>query len=534
MLASGKSAWGRFNRASIPIALVLLAVVACLVRANGIPAVQGTMGRDEARLALAARGILDHGLPIMGDGFLYTRGLLPAYLNALTFAVLGSSDQAARMSDLVFSTLLVVAVYQLGRLAGGPRPALAAALIVAFSPPLVLQAREAWLYSTFLLWLTLAVGWLVRDAPGDRLRAGLAAVAALLSHELAVLFVPVALLIDLGRAWHARQARRRAGVTAGALPHVTDRTWPRSGRMVLVFWALLLVGVGTVGALSMLLRSQTLGGPTVEIQEYLRPGFDLRGLTLSFGILGRWHPWLLPVAVLGFPWSRRSWRAFVAGRGLMPCLLMAVVVICFNSFGLVRRGESRYMLAAVPFLAVAAAVALDRLGPPLITALTGWRMRGQMRQLVRVLLLTLLVAANFDPVRLVLDANARAVPDTWVQAVADRQPTDLIVSFAPTLTSYYLGRTDFWLRTEGYAKYVWNAPPPLRDVHTSAVVLRNQGELDRLLLVPHQGRTVWVVLASDPSTETLRVLRAMEEQLMNLAVETRRPSDGRVVLKLEL
>jgi 4-amino-4-deoxy-L-arabinose transferase-like glycosyltransferase len=531
MLAPGKSTWGRFSSASIPIVLVLLTVVACLVRANGMPAVQGTMGRDEARLALAARGILDHGLPIMGDGFLYTRGLLPAYLNALTFAVLGSSDQAARTSDLVFSTLLVVAVYWLGRLAGGPRPALVAALIVTFSPPLVLQAREAWLYSTFLLWLTLAVGWLVRDAPGDRLRAGLAAVAALLSHELAVLFVPVALVIDLGRAW---RSRRRADVTAGGLAHAAGRTWPRSGRMVLVFWALLLAGVAIVGALSMLLRSQTLGGPTVEVQEYLRPGFDLRGLTLSFAILGRWHPWLLPVAVLGLPLSRSSWRAFVAGRGLMPCLLMAVVVICFNSFGLVRRGESRYMLAAVPFLAIAAAVALDRLGPPLISALTGWRLRGQMRQLVRLVLLTLLVAANFDPVRLVQDANARAVPDTWVQAVADRQPADLIVSFAPTLTSHYLGRTDFWLRTEGYAKYVWNAPPPLRDVHTSAVVLRNQGELDRLLLVPHQGRTVWVVLASDPSTETLRVLRAMEEQLIALAVETRRPSDGRVVLKLEL
>jgi hypothetical protein len=81
---------------------------------------------------------------------------------------------------------------------------------------------------------------------------------------------------------------------------------------------------------------------------------------------------------------------------------------------------------------------------------------------------------------------------------------------------------------------VWNAPPPLRDVHTSAIVLRSQGELDRLLLVPNRGRTAWVVLASDPSTESLRILRAMEEQLVSLAVETRRPSDGRLVLKLEL
>ena len=117
--------------------LVLVTLAACLVRASGIPIVQGTMGRDEARLALAARGILEHGLPILDGGFVYTRGLLPAYINAATFAILGPSDQAAKLSDLVFGTLLVVAVYRLGRLAGGRRPAMAAAIIVAFSPPLV-------------------------------------------------------------------------------------------------------------------------------------------------------------------------------------------------------------------------------------------------------------------------------------------------------------------------------------------------------------------------------------------------------------
>jgi 4-amino-4-deoxy-L-arabinose transferase-like glycosyltransferase len=189
----------------VSLGVLLLTLVACLVRAGGLPAVQGTMGRDEARLALAGQAILQHGVPVLSDGFVYTRGLLPAYLNAASFLVLGSSDQAARLSDLVFASLLVPAVYRLGRLAGGHRPAIAAAIVVAFSPPLVLQAREAWLYSTFLFWLVMALGWLVRDGPGDRPRAALAALAALFSHELAVLFVPVALLLDLGRYWHRRR-----------------------------------------------------------------------------------------------------------------------------------------------------------------------------------------------------------------------------------------------------------------------------------------------------------------------------------------
>jgi hypothetical protein len=529
--------WDRFGLAGISVALVTLTLIACLVRASGVPEVQGTMGRDEARLALAARGILETGLPILPGGFLYTRGLVPAYLNAASFAILGTTDQAARLTDLVFSTLLVVAVYQVGRLAGGHRAAMAAAIVVAFSPPLVLQAREAWLYNTFLFWVTMALGWLVRDGPGDRVRAGLAALAALFSHELAVLFVPVALAIDLGRAWTAR--RRRARREARAVPPQIEaasdtrrgKAWQRD---IVVFWVLLLAGAATVGALSLLLRAPTLGGPATEIREYLRPGFDLRGLDATLDILGGWYPWLLPSAILGLPLTRGGWRGLVAGRGVAPSLLMVLAVVAFNSFGLVRRGESRYMLAALPFLAIVAAVALDRVGPSIVAGLMGRRRLGPARHITRFVLLTLLVAVCFDPARLMADARSRNVTGTWVHALADRSPDDLVVSFAPTLTSYYLGRTDYWVRPDGYAKYVWAGRSPLRDVHTGAVVLRNAVEVDRLLRMPNQGRTAWVVLAGPPASESSRDMRELSQQFVALAAESRRAPDGRLVLRLQL
>lgn len=529
MLPSGtrpRSVWDPLRLSTVPISLLVLLIIACLVRAAGLPAVQGTMGRDEARLALAARGILEHGLPILPDGFLYTRGLLPAYLNAFTFATVGQTDQAARLSDLVFSTLLVAAVYRLGRLAGGHRPALVAAMIVAFSPPLVLQAREAWLYSSFLLWLTLALGWLVRDGPGDRLRAGLAASAALFSHELAVLLLPAALLLDLGRWWEARRLRVRRS------PY--RRRWPASWRAVALFWTPALLSLAAITSLSLALRTPTAVGATGEMREYLRVSMDLRGLELSLDILGSWHPWLLPMAVLGLPFSRAGWRAMLAGRGIMPCLLLLLIVISFNSFGLVRRGESRYMLAAIPFLAVVAAVALDRAGPSVVAALVGLRRLGAARHIVRIILLIGLLAVTLDPTRLIADVEARAVPNTWVQGTAGRQPDDLIVSFAPTLTTHYLGRTDFWLRSEGYAKYVWAGRTPLRDVHTGATVLRTPAEVDRLLIQPNAGRTVWVVLSGDPATDSSRGMRELGQYLAGLAVETRRPADGRIVLRIEL
>jgi hypothetical protein len=289
-----------------------------------------------------------------------------------------------------------------------------------------------------------------------------------------------------------------------------------------------------VGALSLLLRAPTLGGPATEVREYLRPGFDLRGLDATLDILGGWHPWLLPIAILGLPLTRGGWRGLVAGRGVAPSLLMVLAVVAFNSFGLVRRGESRYMLAALPFLAIVAAVALDRVGPSIVAGLMGRRRLGPARHITRLVLLTLLVAVCFDPARLIADARSRNVPGTWVQALADRSPDDLVVSFAPTLTSYYLGRTDYWVRPDGYAKYVWAGRSPLRDVHTGAVVLRNAVEVDRLLRMPNQGRTAWVVLAGAPASESSRDMRELSQQFVALAAESRRAPDGRLVLRLQL
>jgi 4-amino-4-deoxy-L-arabinose transferase-like glycosyltransferase len=514
--------WADVRGRAVPFAVVTLLLAACWLRGAGLPAVEGTMGRDEARLALAARGILAHGLPVLPDGFLYTRGLLPAYLEAAAFAVVGVSDWGARLQSLAFGSLLVLAVYRLGRLAGGVGPALAAATIIAFAQPLVLQSREAWLYSSFLFWLVMAVGWLVRDAPGDRIRAGLAAWAALFSHELAVLLVPIAALLDLGRWWVTRRRSGRAF------------RWYPTPRAVLAFWAMFLAGVGAVGMLALVLRAPTAGGTSVEFREYLRPAVEVLRLTTTLGILTGWARWLLPVAVLAVPLSRAGWRALLAGRGAAPSLLAVLVIVGFNAFGLVRRGESRYVLAALPFLAVAAATALDRAVPTLLAVFAGWRRPGRARHLVRVVALVLLVVLSVDLTRLSADAQSRNVPSTWAQALADRDPNDLIVSFAPSLTSHYLGRTDFWARPDDYAKYVWAGSTPPRDVHTGAIVIRDHRDVELVLVAQHPGRVAWVLLAGEPSAELTRPERDLALALVALAVETRRSPDGRLVLKLQL
>ena len=92
------------RRIDLPLSVILITLMAWVARVAGLPTVQGTMGRDESRLVLAAWGILDHGIPLLPGGFVYTRGLLPAYLEAVSIALLGGSDQAARLPNMVFAT----------------------------------------------------------------------------------------------------------------------------------------------------------------------------------------------------------------------------------------------------------------------------------------------------------------------------------------------------------------------------------------------------------------------------------------------
>jgi hypothetical protein len=297
---------------------------------------------------------------------------------------------------------------------------------------------------------------------------------------------------------------------------------------------MLLPGVAVVGLLALALRAPTAGGTIVEFREYLRPSLEPIRLSITLGILAGWERWLLPAAVLAVPLSWAGVRALLAGRGAGPALCGLVVVVAFNAFGLVRRGESRYVLAAVPFLAVAATTALDRTAPSLAAVLAGWRWPGRARHVVRAATLFLVVVLSVDPARLLADARARDVRGTWVQALADRDPSDLIVSFAPTLTTHYLGRTDFWARPDDYAKYVWAGRGPLRDVHTGAILLRDQRDVQELLVSRYPGRVAWVVLDGDPAAALARPERDLGLALMALAVETRRPPDGRFVLKVQL
>jgi hypothetical protein len=73
------------TRARIVTAGLVLALTgsALWLRLYGLQGWDGTLTVDEARLAMAARGVVETGLPRLPSGWIYTRGLLATYLTVL-------------------------------------------------------------------------------------------------------------------------------------------------------------------------------------------------------------------------------------------------------------------------------------------------------------------------------------------------------------------------------------------------------------------------------------------------------------------
>src|SRR5690348_13023349 len=106
----------------------------------------------------------------------------------------------------------------------------------------------------------------------------------------------------------------------------------------------------------------------------------------------------------------------------------------------------------LPFLAVAAAIGVDRAALLLRARLRHDRLGGSS-PLVFGLGIALL-AASTDTTTIAQDIAARNASADWLQGFPDRSADDLILSYSTTVTTYYLGRTDFWLRPRLYEKYV--------------------------------------------------------------------------------
>jgi 4-amino-4-deoxy-L-arabinose transferase-like glycosyltransferase len=161
------------------------------------------------------RRVLDHGIPLLPSGVIYTRGLFHTYLTALFTQIGGFSFTVGRLPSLCFALATVTLIYCVGRKQWRASVGVLAALGLTLLPEAIEAGGRARFYAPMMFWSLLAA-WAFFEAirhTGDvdsprrtvrrwHLLFGASFAFAIFSHEEIALLYPALLLAALWwRGW---------------------------------------------------------------------------------------------------------------------------------------------------------------------------------------------------------------------------------------------------------------------------------------------------------------------------------------------
>jgi len=170
---------------------------------------------DEGHQALAVRGVLAQGVPIVPAGNIYLRGAPFIYAEALTAAAGGVNEFTLRVPAAIFSAGVILLVFFFARTLFDLRTGLLAAFLSAFSIWEISLARYARMYTLLeLSFLTTAFffyrGYMAGGSSRDRAFAWAAGAVAAVTHQLGI-FVLLFYALPIFVAPPAGGERRRFG-----------------------------------------------------------------------------------------------------------------------------------------------------------------------------------------------------------------------------------------------------------------------------------------------------------------------------------
>jgi hypothetical protein len=463
----------------VPLTAILVAILtagAVWLRIDGLQGWDGTLTVDESRLAMAARGILETGLPRLPSGWIYTRGLLATYLTAPSLALLGATDFSARLPAVLAGTALIPVGYLLGREVAGRLGGLFVAAFLAGHPSLVVWSRQAWFYALYVLIFGTALLFTLRALRSgqvrDQLLAGAFVGLSAFAHEVGVfLLVPMAAQAAIGvyRDW----TRARAWVG------------PLASLAVVAVAALVLFLLVTR------LRADSLVGAYGEIDEYLSPAVEWARVRFYLRMLLDGPGLLLVAALAGLPLAirRRCSDTLILWLALVPTLLHAAFLIP-------RGPQERYGLTLVLVMALLGAQGVRLVADTVLEYREGRRGRRTIpRTAVVGVALAVMLLAHQDVARAVERAALSSRDGAWLREVRalGLGPEDVVMTDVPTVVGWYVGGLDFWISSRDYEKYTTRSDDLRRDVHTGAALIRQRSDFERLVGRPFAGQAVWVI-----------------------------------------
>ena len=167
---------------------------------------------DEETTALATLALLDGWPPSLPGGLSYVRSLPFTWLETVAVRIAGLEEAVFRSVPVLVAAPRVLAMWWFARPILGPRPALAAASLLALAPLDVEHSRTARMYSLFSTLDLVFLGTVLRTCLGRgwTIRPILAGIGSAWVHMLTVFHAPVPLIAaigaNLGRATRIRLA----------------------------------------------------------------------------------------------------------------------------------------------------------------------------------------------------------------------------------------------------------------------------------------------------------------------------------------
>ena len=210
------------RRSQIGRKTVLLAIVAGAFALRVAYLLHSHPFVDEFTSVLAARAILERGLPILPSGLFYEHGVLFTYLDAPFVAMAGDEIwfAIARLPSVLIGTASVACLYWVGRRWLSARPGLVAAALLAFSPEGMVWGGRARMYALAQLLVLLLAFLVYEGSRGERISgpsftsrarwlALLVLLMGLLTQLGALLLVPPLLVGALAVGWLTRSPGER-------------------------------------------------------------------------------------------------------------------------------------------------------------------------------------------------------------------------------------------------------------------------------------------------------------------------------------
>lgn len=395
---------------------------------------------DEYYHVFASQNLIKGLGPILPSGLTYMTAFPYTLTVTLSRILFGGSAFAVRLPSVIFGLALIPAVYFLAKKYIGNNAALIASVFVAFDPFGFWWSRLTRMYSMFELvfFITALIlfGLLLKDRYDKRDISKWFVFVLFFALTVSLQMLGMILIV----------------ITALYLLIAYFYKLNKKNNYYLIFSILTLLA--TIAAL------------------YISKSFSPS--TYYLKVFTKLNPLFLFLVLGGFSynlWKKKKLGIFSGVVFFAPLLI--------HSFFFPDWTHSRYLLYALPFAYISISIPAG----DMVTLLLG----GKKSFVLDITAVVSIIIALFFGKYMIAKSYQMGMttfPEYQKAAIALKKAAEgksIIISTLPISSSYYVGKTDYYLRTTKYERYIFNKNGKTREMYSGAVLLNEPAALQELL-----------------------------------------------------